>query len=113
MLYVDDLKLFAANHEHMKTNLRIIEKFSKNIQMEFEIEKCATVEIRQGKNIQLTDSHQIRSLEIDEFCKYLGMEEKKWCKQQGHERKCKKILLPTNKNNIDNPIQHKEQNHGH
>ena len=40
----------------------------------------------QGKNIQLTDSHQIRSLEIGEFYKYLGMEEKKWCEQQGHER---------------------------
>ena len=30
-----------------------------------------------GKNIQLTDSHQIiSSLEADEFYKYLGMEEK-------------------------------------
>ena len=60
----------------------ITEKFSKDIQMEFGIEKCATVEIKQGrvmqgKNFQLTESHQIRSLEIDEFYKYLGIEEKK------------------------------------
>ena len=81
LLYKDDLKLFAANQEHMKTNLRIVEKFTKDIQMEFGIEKCATAKIKQGKvmqgkNTQLTDSHQIiRSLEVDEFYKYLGMEE--------------------------------------
>ena len=50
--------------------------------MEVGIEKCTTVEIKQGKvmqgkNIQLTDSHQIRSLEVDEFDKCLRMEEKK------------------------------------
>ena len=49
--------------------------------MEFGIEKCATAEIKQGKVmrgkiIQLIDSHQINSLEMDEFYKYLGMEEK-------------------------------------
>ena len=78
---MDDLKLFAANQEHMKTNLRIVEKFSKDIKMEFGIEKCATVEIKQGKvmqgkNTQLTDSQQIiRSLEVNEFYKHLGMKE--------------------------------------
>ena len=66
----------------------------------------------QGKNTQLTDSHQIRSLEVDEFYKYFGMEEKKWCKQQSHERKCNKRILATNKENIDNRTQRKEQNHG-
>ena len=49
--------------------------------MECGTEKCSTVEIKQGKvmqgkNIHLTDSYQIRSLQVDEFYKYLGMEEK-------------------------------------
>ena len=59
-------------------------------------------------------SHQIRSLKVDEFHKYLGMEEKRWWKhQQGHERKCKKRIISTNKENIDNPSQRKEETHGH
>ena len=36
LLYMEDLKLFAANHEHMKTNLRIVEKFSKTLKWKLE-----------------------------------------------------------------------------
>ena len=78
--------------------------------MEFGIEKCATVEIKQGKvmqgkNIQLTDSHQIRSLEVDEFYKYLWMEEKNGV----NNNVMKDRILPMNKENVDNQTQRKEQ----
>ena len=63
----------------------------------------------QGKNIQLTDSHQIRSLEVDEFYKYLGMEEKNGV----NNNVMKDRILPMNKENVDNQTQRKEQNHGH
>ncbi|KAJ0183997.1 hypothetical protein K1T71_000420 [Dendrolimus kikuchii] len=49
LLYMDDLKLFASNEPDLIELLKTIERFSKSINMEFGIEKCAVMHVRRGK----------------------------------------------------------------
>ena len=76
-LYMDDLKLYASSKEDMETLVHTTAEFSKDIKMEFGLDKCATVKIIKGKKavfegISLPDGHQIDGLDNEGY-KYLGI----------------------------------------
>ena len=80
LLFMDDLKLYADSDENLTKLVQIVEKFSKDIHMDFGLEKCSKCTMKQGKkveteNIQLDGGGQIADLESDSTYKYLGIEE--------------------------------------
>ncbi|XP_045463804.1 uncharacterized protein LOC123673362 [Harmonia axyridis] len=48
-LYMDDLKLFAANREEMRRLLEIVSSFSQTIGMEMGLDKCAVLDVKRGR----------------------------------------------------------------
>ena len=80
LFYMDDLKIFSKDHKSMQMRVTILEKFSRDIGMEFGTEKCATIEMKKGKvtrgDIVLLDGVEIQSLKTQEFYKYLGMDKR-------------------------------------
>ena len=78
LLYMDDLKLFASSGSHLTELLKVTENFSKAIRMEFGVDKCAVMHVKQGRvvesdGLQLSDSTQLRSVLVTDTYKYLGM----------------------------------------
>ena len=51
LLFMDDLKLYADSDENLNKLVQIVHKFSKDIRMDFGLDKCAkcTRTIRKGK----------------------------------------------------------------
>jgi hypothetical protein len=49
LLYMDDVKLYATDKNQLLSLLETTAIFSTNIQMNFGIEKCATIEAKKGK----------------------------------------------------------------
>ena len=81
LLYMDDLKLYGKNDKEIESLLHTVRVFSKDIKMEFGIEKCARVGLKRGKivrkeGIKLPNGKEIRSLNDNEQYKYLGILEK-------------------------------------
>ena len=75
---MDDLKLNSRNGEKLDSLVQTIRIFSKDIGMEFGIEKCAMLVIEKGKivksvGIELPDGKVIESLQEGESSKYLGI----------------------------------------
>ena len=75
---MDDLKLNSRNGEKLDSLVQTIRIFSKDIGMEFGIEKCAMLVIEKGKivksvGIELPDGKVITSLQKGESYKYLGI----------------------------------------
>lgn len=80
LLYMDDLKCFAASDKKQERQLKLVKEFSDDINMKFGLDKCAKVTLRQGKvvkteNIEIDLDSNIRELEYEEPYKYLGIEE--------------------------------------
>ncbi|KAL1448298.1 hypothetical protein WDU94_008925 [Cyamophila willieti] len=78
--YMDDLKLYATNEDHLQSQLELVSKVSKDICMNLGFNKCKTLTIKHGKyvdskNITLMNNIQFDSLEADETYKYLGMDQ--------------------------------------
>ena len=46
---MDDLKLFAPNDKKLTEQLKLVKRFSEDIQMEFGLEKCAKCTFVKGK----------------------------------------------------------------
>ena len=77
---MDDLKLYAENDEKLNELVQTVHNFSKDICMEFGLDKCSKCTIRKGKKVEaqhldLEDGTQIEDLEADTTYKYLGIEE--------------------------------------
>ena len=78
LLFMDDLKLYSRNEKELDSLVQTIGIFSKDIGMEFGIEKCAMLVIEKGKivksvGIELQDGKVIKLLQEDESYKYLGI----------------------------------------
>lgn len=43
---MNDFKIFAKDHKSMQMCVTTVEKFSRDIGMEFGIEKCATIDLK-------------------------------------------------------------------
>ncbi len=77
-MYMDDIKLFAKNEKELETLILTVRIYSRDIGMEFGIEKCAMLVMKSGKR-QLTDGMElpnkdkIKKLTENETYKYLGV----------------------------------------
>ena len=80
LLFMDDLKLYAGNEKGLDALIRKVHAFSRDIGMEFGLEKCAKSVIKKGKkvpgqNLEIEDGKFVEDLEHDKTYKYLGIEE--------------------------------------
>ena len=80
LLFMDDLKLYAEDEKGLEKLIEIVHEFSRDIGMEFGLEKCAKCTIKKGKkvkgtNIEIEDGQFIKDLESDSNYTYLGIEE--------------------------------------
>ena len=78
--FVDDLKLFAANHATLMKQLDIVKTFSEDIGVKFVEGKCAYLQIERGKiaqNEELVFRNQliIKPVEVGYCNRYLGIDE--------------------------------------
>ena len=78
LLYMDDLKLYAKNEKSLDSLLQTVRIFSKDIGMEFGIDKCAMLSLKRGNivasdGIKLPDKSLIKSMKEGESYKYLGI----------------------------------------
>ena len=53
LLFMDDLKLYSLNEKELYSLVQTIHIFSKDMGMEFGIEKCAMLVIEKGKIVKL------------------------------------------------------------
>ena len=78
LLFMDDLELYAKNEKSLDSLIQAVRIFSKDIGIEFGIEKCAMLVLKRGKvatsnGIKLPDESVIKSVKDGESYKYLGM----------------------------------------
>ena len=52
VLYMDDLKLYAKSEKELDSLIQTVRVFSKDIGMQFGIEKCSTLVMKRGKRIK-------------------------------------------------------------
>ena len=76
LLFMDDLKLNSRNEKGLDSLVQAVRVFSKDIGMEFVIEKCAMLVMEKGKivksvGIELPGGKVIKSLQEGESYKYL------------------------------------------
>ena len=77
LLYMDDLKLFASSENELEALVHIVSVFSRDIGMEFGVEKCAVLHIERGEKtkvcgMSLPNGRMMKELE-DEGYRYLGV----------------------------------------
>ena len=71
LLYMDDLKLYAKDKNELDTLIQTVRVFSKDIGMEFGIEKFAMIQMKRGQfvmneGIELPNGKKVRSLDDQE-----------------------------------------------
>jgi hypothetical protein len=79
LLFMDDLKLYARNEEECASLVNVVHKYSRDIGMEFGMDKCAVLTMKGGKRV-VSDSYGMElpsgevMKEVDENgYKYLGI----------------------------------------
>ena len=76
LLYMDDIKLYAATNNQLQELLRLTQPFLRDIKMVFGIEKCKTLCIAKGKlemrNFTTEDDDTMEAMNEDDFYRYLG-----------------------------------------
>ena len=76
-LYMDDLKLYGKDQKEIEELIRVTREFSRDICMEFGLEKCATLKMEKGKRtegigVTLPSGEVLKDLEEDGY-RYLGI----------------------------------------
>ncbi|CAB3232935.1 unnamed protein product [Arctia plantaginis] len=81
LIYMDDIKLYAKSDKEMTKLLQNTTKFSKDINMEFGLDKCKTLHIIRGKirpgDYAVDESSTIVAMESTDLYKYLGYKQLK------------------------------------
>ena len=77
LLFMDDLKLYGRNEEELGRLVEIVEVYSRDIGMEFGLDKCGMLAIKKGvkvrsEGIELPDGDIIKELDERGY-KYLGI----------------------------------------
>ena len=49
LLFMDVLKLYVSNEKLLESSIQTVRLFSRDIQMEFRVEKCAVLTLKKGK----------------------------------------------------------------
>ena len=93
-MYMDGIKLFSKNEE-LETLIHTVRIYSRDIRMEFGIEKCAMLIMKSGKRhltngMELPNQDKIKTLAEKETYKYLGILEADTIKQVEMKEKIQK-----------------------
>ncbi|XP_064076354.1 uncharacterized protein LOC135194637 [Vanessa tameamea] len=77
LMYMDDIKLFSKSVKEMKEMIKITAQFSKDINMNFGLDKCKTLTIKKGKliekNYEISEEINISEMLEGDLYKYLGI----------------------------------------
>ena len=97
LLFMDDLKLYGRDKDEIKKLCAVVHKFSKDIGMEFGMDKCAVLEIKSGvqvscNGIVLPDDKTMQEVEPEGY-KYLGVLEGADIKMKDMKDKVRKEYL--------------------
>ena len=95
---MDDIKLFAKNEKELETLIHTVRIYSRDIGMEFGIEKCSMLVMKSGKRqlidgMELPNQDKIKTLAENETYKYLGILEADTIKQVEMKDKIQKEYL--------------------
>ena len=98
LMYMDDIKLFAKNEKEVEILIRTVRIYSRDIGMEFGIEKRAMLVMKSGKRqltdgIELPNQYKIKTLAENETYKYMGILEADTIKQVEMKDKIQKEYL--------------------
>ena len=98
LLYMDDLKLLGRNENDLKNEIKIVQTISKDINMNFGLEKCARICLKRGRvqskmHIGNTFENDIKELDTRKVYKYLGIEENFDIQHKNEKEKLKKEYL--------------------
>jgi hypothetical protein len=76
LLYMDDIKLYAATNNQLQELLQLTQTFSRDIRMTFGIEKCKTLSIVKRKlefrNFTTEEEDTMIAMKEEDIYKYLG-----------------------------------------
>jgi len=80
LLYKDDLKLLGRNENDMKNEIKMVQTISKDLNMNFGLEKCARiclkrVSVQSNMHIRSTFENDIKKLDPTKANKCRGIEE--------------------------------------
>jgi len=77
---MDDLKLLGRNENELKNEIKIVQTISKDINMNFVLEKRARICVKRGRiqskmHVRSTFENDIKELDPRKAYKYFGIEE--------------------------------------
>lgn len=76
LIYMDDIKLYSKTEKDMKKLIDVTAEFSKDINMQFGLDKCKTIHIIKGKiqsgDYTVNNTDIISAMESTDLYKYLG-----------------------------------------
>ena len=95
---MDDLKIYAESDQKLNQLVQAVHEFSRDIKMEFGLDKCSKCTIKEGKkvtseNIQVGEESYIEDLDEDTTYKYLGIEENTTIEQKKMRERISKEYL--------------------
>jgi len=98
LLYMDDLKLLCRNENDLKNEMKIVQTISKDINMNFGLEKCARICLKRGNvqskmHVGSTFENDIKKMDPRKAYKYLGIEESFDIQHKNEKEKLKKEYL--------------------
>ena len=98
LLFMDDLKLYAEDEKGIERLIEVVHAFSKDIGMEFGLEKCAKCTIKKGHKtrgdrMEIEDGKFVEDLENDTNYTYLGIEENASLEHRKLREKARKEYL--------------------
>jgi len=97
LLYLDDIKLYAATNNQLQEPLRLTQTFSRDIKMVFGIEKCKTLCTAKGKlemrNFTTENDDTMEAMNQDAMYRHLGHMQAKQIKRAQMKQKLGKEYL--------------------
>jgi len=95
---MDDLKLLGRNENDLKNEMKIVQTIIKDINMNFGLEKCATICLKRSSvqskmHIGSTFENDIKELDPRKAYTYLGIEESFDIQLKNEKEKLKKENL--------------------
>ena len=98
LMYMGGIKLFAKHEKELETQIHTVRIYSRDIGMEFGIDKSAMLVMKSGKRqvtdrMELPNKDKIKALAENETYKYLGILEADTIKQAETKEKIQKEYL--------------------
>jgi hypothetical protein len=102
LLYMDDIKLYAATNSQLQELLWLTQTFSRDINMVFGVEKCKTLSIAKGKlemrNFTTEDDDTMVAMNEDDIYRYFSSMQSKKIKHAQMKHKLGEEYLKRTKN---------------